>query len=336
MMSPTGSNAENRTLTSKFMNILLGPINSTTKSPPGSLKVHELVVELSQTRSTVNRFRAELQTALDQQKNLQSQLEIAQRGEDESRAQLQRTLVELAAAHDELVDYKREAEEELRSLRGGMDSSAKELHAARTEVEKLRKQAKPRGDAALRAKHSNSDIQAAEKEKKGIFTRERREVRLVPKYRRPTTRSFNEPKGLLPRDSVDHVTEAHIQSSGHLSVERLNHAISTVIRQAQEHAAGIAAAQKLNGGVRFKARPPVSQRAALAFAMTHAGLTDNGQALLLDAALHSVVLPQLHDTFFRGEVVPFLTDQTKVLDEVFERIAVKGMCYLRCSCETFK
>ncbi|KAF7971563.1 hypothetical protein HWV62_20332 [Athelia sp. TMB] len=325
MASPTGSSSESRTLTSKFMNILLAPISSTSKSPQGTFKVHELVVELSQTRSNLNRVRAELQTAIDQQRNMQSQLEIAQRGEDESRTQLQETLVQLAASHDELVTYRRESEQELRALRHEAQESARELQGAREEVEKLRKRTKNRSsnDALIRTKPSNPEMQAHEKEKRGIFTRERRDVRLVPKYRR-NNRPFNEPKGLLPRDVVDYVTEEYVQSSGHPSVERLNHAIDAVIRQVQEHAASIVAAQKSTGRIRIEVRPPVSQRAALAFAMSKPGLTDNGRALLLDAALHAVILPQLYDTFFRGEVVPFLTEHTKIMDDVFARIAMKG------------
>lgn len=65
--------------------------------------MHELVVELSQTRSALNRVRAELQTGLDQPKNLQVQPEIAHKSEDGSRTQLQQTINELAAAHDEMV-----------------------------------------------------------------------------------------------------------------------------------------------------------------------------------------------------------------------------------------
>lgn len=92
-----------------------------------------------------------------------------------SRIQLQQTLHELAIAHDEIVAYKGGQRP---SCVRGREASANKQRVAR-EVEKVRRR---NTCPAIRANHSSPDAPTPPKkdrEKRGLFTRARRDAPLL-------------------------------------------------------------------------------------------------------------------------------------------------------------
>lgn len=118
------------------------------------------------------------------------------------------------------------------------------------------------------------------------------------------------------QDTVDQVSEAHVKGNGHPSVERLNNAIDSLVFEVLEQVANLVAAPVVgmwpSDGVLFSA-------------WAKPALTEECRGLLLDSALHSIVLPRLYRVFFQSEVVTHRSDSTEPFEDAFKHISKAGM-----------
>lgn len=297
---------------------LLDLAEQLSQAQSGLAEAHE---HLNETHHRENRLERELQMTYEDAKNMQSQ--IYQMSD------------ELDTAHSRIQEfdtYKIRSEQERDEFRYKWDNIQRELHVTKDEVERLQQQQASHNDDTERtrlitmlndATSSNRTLEDRVK----TLTQERGEANAALKRLRganntkaPSSETFSLDSF---RDTVDQVSEAHVKSSGHPSVERLNDAIDSLVLDVLEQAAEVVAAQgDGNPAPMVETRPSDS---VLLSALTKPGLTEECRGLLLDSALHSIVLPCLYRVFFQGEVVTHLADSTKPLDDVFKQISETGM-----------
>jgi hypothetical protein len=123
-------------------------------------------------------------------------------------------------------------------------------------------------------------------------------------------------------NTLDQVSEAHVKTSGHPSVDGLNDSLDNLVNIAIEQAAEAAANYNGDRPLVDKVEPDLHPAVLAALAVTD--LTEDNRGLLLDASLHHIILSQLHSFLFRGQVVPIAVEETELLKHLFHEVSENG------------
>ncbi|KZP16339.1 hypothetical protein FIBSPDRAFT_831962 [Athelia psychrophila] len=110
-------------------------------------------------------------------------------------------------------------------------------------------------------------------------------------------------------NTVDQVSEAQVKSHGRVSVDGINDSVDTI-------------AHNIHHPIRSPyEEPPSNLEPLFQDAFCSSALSEDSRGLLLDAAIHHIIVQALHSMCFQGKVSTYYLENTHILEYVYEEIA---------------